>query len=103
MEPEESTAWYEAGLSSDGTELGEWEREAIIRYGRYLIKDRRKQLETLAVTAAKAMDRNVSLRLELREIKETLIAVGHFLSEIQDRHELSEDEKMQLFVLRKKL
>ena len=103
MTPEEAGAWYEAGLSSDGTELGEWEREAIIRYGRHLLKDKRKQTETLFITAAKAMDRNVSLRLELREIKETLIAVGNFLSEIEGRHELSEDEKMQLFVLRKKL
>ena len=45
MTPEESGAWYEAGLSSDGTELGEWEREAIIRYGRLLEKKKDEQLE----------------------------------------------------------
>lgn len=33
---EEENAWYEAGLSADGCELGEWEREAIVRYGRFL-------------------------------------------------------------------
>lgn len=45
MTPEESWAWYEAGLSSDGTELGDWEREAIIRYGRLLEKKKDEQLE----------------------------------------------------------
>ena len=45
MTPEESWAWYEAGLSSDGTELGDWEKEAIIRYGRLLEKKKDEQLE----------------------------------------------------------
>lgn len=45
MTPEEDGAWYEAGLSSDGTELGDWEREAIIRYGRLLEKKKDEQLE----------------------------------------------------------
>lgn len=45
MTPEESWAWYEAGLSSHGTELGDWEKEAIIRYGRLLEKKKDEQLE----------------------------------------------------------
>ena len=45
MTPEELWAWYEAGLSSGGTELGEWEKEAIIRYGRLLEKKKDEQLE----------------------------------------------------------
>ena len=45
MTPEELWAWYEAGLSSHGTELGDWEKEAIIRYGRLLEKKKDKQLE----------------------------------------------------------
>ena len=45
MTPEELWAWYEAGLSSDGTELGDWEKEAIIRYGRLLEKKKDEQLE----------------------------------------------------------
>ena len=45
LTPAELAAWYEAGLSSDGTELGEWEQEAIIRYGRLLEKKKDEQLE----------------------------------------------------------
>ena len=45
MTPEELWAWYEAGLSSDGTELGDWEKEAIIRYGKLLEKKKDEQLE----------------------------------------------------------
>ena len=45
MTPEESWAWYEAGLSSHGTEFGDWEKEAIIRYGRLLEKKKDEQLE----------------------------------------------------------
>ena len=45
MTPEELWAWYEAGLSSHGTELGDWEKEAIIRYGRLLEKKKDEQLE----------------------------------------------------------
>lgn len=29
----QTTAWIEAGLQCHGVELGEWEREAIVRYG----------------------------------------------------------------------
>jgi len=48
MTPEELWAWYEAGLSSHGTELGDWEKEAIIRYGRLLTQ---KQNERVCRTA----------------------------------------------------
>ena len=45
MTPEELWAWYESGLSAHGTELGDWEKEAIIRYGRLLEKKKDEQLE----------------------------------------------------------
>ena len=48
MTPEELWAWYEAGLSSDGTELGDWEKEAIIRYGRLLTQKQNERVRSTA-------------------------------------------------------
>lgn len=36
MTDDEVTAWIEAGLQCDGVELGDWEQDAIVRYGRHL-------------------------------------------------------------------
>jgi hypothetical protein len=36
MTPDEEIYWIEAGLQCDGVELDEWEKDAIIRYGRML-------------------------------------------------------------------
>lgn len=58
MTPEEETCWYEAGLQCDGVELDNWDKEAIVRYGRMLnggmnkageaiLKHTIKNLETL--------------------------------------------------------
>ena len=48
MTPEELWAWYEAGLSSHGTELGDWEKEAIIRYGRLLTQKQNERVRSTA-------------------------------------------------------
>jgi hypothetical protein len=48
MTPEELWAWYEAGLSSHGTELGDWEKEAIIRYGRLLTQKQNERIRSTA-------------------------------------------------------
>ena len=48
MTPEELWAWYEAGLSSHGTELGDWEKEAIIRYGRLLTQKQNERVRGIA-------------------------------------------------------
>lgn len=34
----ETTAWIEAGLQCDGVELNDWEQDAIVKYGRHLLK-----------------------------------------------------------------
>ena len=47
MTPEESWAWYEAGLSSHGTELDDWDREAIIRYGRLLTQIQNERVRSV--------------------------------------------------------
>ncbi|MEY4350525.1 MAG: hypothetical protein RL078_574 [Bacteroidota bacterium] len=36
MNAEEEVAWHESGLSSDGCELDNWHKDAIVRYGRIL-------------------------------------------------------------------
>jgi hypothetical protein len=36
MTPDEEIYWIEAGLACDGVELDDWEKDAIIRYGRML-------------------------------------------------------------------
>jgi hypothetical protein len=39
MTQHEENCWIEAGLQCDGVELGEFEKDAIIQYGRLLTKD----------------------------------------------------------------
>jgi hypothetical protein len=36
MTQHEENCWIEAGLACDGVELDDWEKDAIIRYGRML-------------------------------------------------------------------
>ena len=39
MTQHEENCWIEAGLQRDGVELSEFEKDAIIQYGRLLTKD----------------------------------------------------------------
>jgi hypothetical protein len=39
MTPQEEAAWYEAGLSADGCVLDQWDKEAVIKYGRLLMQE----------------------------------------------------------------
>ena len=57
MTQHETNCWIEAGLQCDGVELGEFEREAIVRYGRLLTKD-------LVEAGRNARSESFDLRLE---------------------------------------
>ena len=57
MTQHEENCWIEAGLRSDGVELGVFEKAAIVHYGRLLTKD-------LVQAARDARSENFDLRLE---------------------------------------
>lgn len=57
MTPHEENCWIEAGLRSDGVELGMFEKGAIVHYGRLLTKD-------LVQAGRDARSENFDLRLE---------------------------------------
>ena len=73
MTPEESWAWYEAGLSSHGTELGDWEKEAIIRYGRLLEKKKDEQLEKAETLIKQLIEGAELLFDDLRSLRSSRI------------------------------
>ena len=76
MTPEESWAWYEAGLSSHGTELGDWEKEAIIRYGRLLEKKKDEQLEEANALIKQLIEGAELLFDDLRSLRSSRICVA---------------------------
>jgi hypothetical protein len=57
MTQHEENCWIEAGLRSDGVELGVFEKGAIVHYGRLLTKD-------LVQAGRDARSENFDLRLE---------------------------------------
>ena len=57
MTQHEENCWIEAGLRSDGVELGAFEKAAIVHYGRLLTKD-------LVQAGRDARCENFDLRLE---------------------------------------
>ena len=57
MTQHEENCWIEAGLRSDGVELGAFEKAAIVHYGRLLTKD-------LVQAGRDARSENFDLRLE---------------------------------------
>jgi hypothetical protein len=57
MTQHEENCWIEAGLQSDGVELGVFEKGAIVHYGRLLTKD-------LVQAGRNARGENFDLRLE---------------------------------------
>jgi|688.fasta_scaffold1951713_2 hypothetical protein len=57
MTQHEENCWIEAGLRSDGVELGVFEKGAIVHYGRLLTKD-------LVQAGRNARGENFDLRLE---------------------------------------
>lgn len=57
MTQHEENCWIEAGLRFDGVELGVFEKDAIVHYGRLLTKD-------LVQAGRDARSENFDLRLE---------------------------------------